>query len=119
MGFKLLWVILWVELASASTNEPKADRDLQARALKDAGTASLFYDLHLNDNLPKFMSLSEKVWYFLEEDSHVSQKLFEIRNKIELLKKTKEKGNFEVSPIKHAKVIMKKELIKRLLVILK
>jgi hypothetical protein len=48
------------------------------------------------------MSLSEKVWYFLEEDSHVSQKLFKIRNKIELLKKTKEKENFEVSPIKQA-----------------
>jgi predicted transcriptional regulator len=37
------------------------------------------------------MSISEKVAHFLEEDSHVSQKLFEIRKKIELLKETKEK----------------------------
>jgi hypothetical protein len=45
------------------------------------------------------MSISEKVAHFLEEDSHVSQKLFEIWNKIELLKETKEKKNFEVSTI--------------------
>jgi hypothetical protein len=113
MGLKLLWVILWVELASASTDEPKADRDLQARALKDAGTAPLFYALHFNDNLPKFMSLSDKVGYFLVEDSHVSQKLFEIRNKIELLKETKEKGNFEVSTIKQAKVLNEKGVNKK------
>jgi hypothetical protein len=59
------------------------------------------------------MSLSDKVGYFLVEDSHVSQKLFEIRNKIELLKETKEKGNFEVSTIKQAKVLNEKGVNKK------
>ena len=109
MGLKFL-----VELASASTNEPNADRDLLARALKDAGTAfaPLIYDLKLNDDFQKFMSHCEKVWHFLEEDSHVSEKLLEIRNKIEQLKEIKEKGNVEVSSIKQAKMFNEKGVYK-------
>jgi hypothetical protein len=105
MGLKFL-----VDLASASTNEPNADRDLLARALKDAGTAfaPLIYDLKLEDNFHKFMEHCEKVWLFLEEDTHVSDKLFEIRNKIELLDEIKQKGNVEVSSIKQAKLFNEK-----------
>jgi hypothetical protein len=109
MGLKFL-----VELAAASANEPNADRDLLTRALKDAGTAfaPLIYDFNLNDNFYKFMSHCEKVWHFLEGDSHVSQKLFEIRNKIELLKEIKEKGYVEVGTIKQAKVFNEKGVYK-------
>ena len=99
-----------VDLASASTNEPNPDRDLLARALKDAGTAfaPLIYDLKLEDNFHKFMDHCEKGWLFLEEETHVSDKLFEIRNKIELLDEIKQKGNVEVSSIKQESCLIKK-----------
>jgi hypothetical protein len=56
--------------------------DLLARDLKDAGTAPLIYDFHLNDKFNKFVSRCGKVGHFLEEDLLVLQKLWIIRSEI-------------------------------------
>jgi hypothetical protein len=101
MGLKFL-----VDLTSVSGTDTNSDRDLLARALKDAGTAfaPLIYDLKITDNFNEFMQHCDKVWHFLDDDKHVAEKLIAIRDKISQLEEIKQKGNVEVTSLKRAKL---------------
>jgi hypothetical protein len=101
MGLKFL-----VDLTSVSGTDTNSDRDLLARALKDAGTAfaPLIYDLKITDNFSEFMQHCDKVWHFLADDRHVAEKLIAIGDKIGQLEEIKQKGNVEVTSLKRAKL---------------
>ena len=99
----------------ASMDEKGTNKDLLAKALKEAGTAfaPLIFDLKVTDNFHRFMSLCEIVWLHLDTDKNICDKLLFIKDQIGALENIRlKKGNVELSTINQAKQINKKGVYK-------
>ena len=102
-----------VDLASESI-ESNSEHHLLPHTLKDAGTgfAALVYDLKLDDDFQTFMGHCIKVWDYLKDDPHISEKLLNISGMIEQLNEIKTKSNVEVSSIELTKMFNEKGVYK-------
>lgn len=106
----------FVGLASMSgLTDAVSNQVLFARTLKDSGIAyaSLIYKLKPNVDFQAFMLLCQNVCDFLNSDPKIAVKLLEVKDKINLLEKIKEKvGNVELNSILEAKMINEKGIFR-------